>query len=113
LITTLNYLLILKVILGSFLPLFDIKYYFIWLRRWYYSKKDEKEIKLTQEELNYVYEDYKFKMMESTTELIMIVFITMSYSYLMPYCPLFAIVGIIMRYWIQKWVILKRCQVPF
>ena len=51
----------------------------------------------------------KFKMDEKAAEMFMIVFITAAYSYLIPYASFIGIIGIILRYWIEKAVILRMC----
>ena len=49
-------------------------------------------------------------MSEKAAEIIMILFITVAYSYLIPYSTLVGILGVILRFGIEKTIILKMCQ---
>ena len=87
-------------------PIFYNKY-----RIWKESKKRSIS-KLTQRELNKLYEGPPLDIAKGYSEVLLILALTMFYTPLLPILPVIAFFGLLFHYWIKKYMLLRINKIP-
>ena len=82
-----------------------------WLRKFFkfFQCKDRKVL---QAEANTLFEGSEFKVAESYAFVVNTIFLTAAYAPMIPICIPISIVGLILRYWVDKYLFLRRHTSP-
>ena len=102
------------IILWIFTPIFYIFNFSIIIKKIkiFLEKRKGNKSKLTQRELNKLYEGPSPDLAKGYSEILLILAITVFYSPLLPSLPVIAFFGIILHFWIKKYVLLRMNKIP-
>ncbi|CAI2384085.1 unnamed protein product [Moneuplotes crassus] len=93
------------------LSLFNVVHFWRKFRYWYEERKGEKS-SMTQREANQLAEGVDWNPPYYYATSVSILIITCFYTPLIPLLAIISFFGLIYKYWVEKYVLLRRCKIP-
>jgi len=101
-------------ILSPFIGLFDPYYFYRRLKQYRLERNEDRGItnNLTQSQANTLYEGSLLDMPKKYAEIIKIMLLASFYAPALPFSIIFTIIGLVLWFWIDKYVMLSRMGLP-
>lgn len=93
------------------LKFFNIMYFIKRFRAWKEHRKGNKS-KLTQRQANKLFEAPKMDMATSYAQTGLLFLLVCLYTPIQPILPIIALIGVFIQYWVEKYLLLRRCGIP-
>jgi hypothetical protein len=91
--------------------LIDFTYLWKLIKRWWEKRKGEHSF-LTQRQANKLFEPPEIDLPQQYANTILLFCMTFFYMLPCPIMPVLAFMGSFIQYWVEKWLLLRRCKTP-